>query len=258
MRGHLPSCREWKAPGSRRTVEGPRRQAAQRSATASLHSFAAARGRESWWLARTTRVARPCAWTFAGLVRRYHRSRLSPRGLPWDGKGPAAALHRGRTRPLTPRRGAESEVSRTSIWPSQRSSRSEQPPVPSGCSSTPSRVTSTSSGSGKCTSAAAVSMAWGHATSTPGGQPRPRRPASQSAEGSPRFPQPAFLRLRSAGGRVGRRPIPEGPTYEVEVKSGVEVVRAGSGGPAGVPAELILVAVVRCCGRCPASVSGPT
>ena len=49
----------------------------------------------------------------------------------------------------------------------------------------------------------------------------------------------------------------EGPAYEVEVKSGVGVVRAGSGGSAGVPAELFLVAV-RCCGRCPASVSGPT
>jgi hypothetical protein len=64
--------------------------------------------------------------------------------------------------------------------------------------------------------------------------------------------------LPQVGGRVGRRPIPEGPIYEVEVKSGVEVVRAGWGDSAGVPVELILVGVVRCCGRCPVPVSGPT
>ena len=57
---------------------------------------------------------------------------------------------------------------------------------------------------------------------------------------------------------MGRRPIPEGPTYEVEVKPGVDVVRAGWGGSAGVLVELILVDLLRCCGRCPASVSGPT
>jgi hypothetical protein len=62
-------------------------------------------------------------------------------------------------------------------------------------------------------------------------------------------------------GKLLRQPgafRPWGPAYEVEVKSGVEVVRAGWGDSAGVPVELILVGVVRCCGRCPVPVSGPT
>ena len=57
---------------------------------------------------------------------------------------------------------------------------------------------------------------------------------------------------------MGRRPIPEGPTYEVEVKSGVEVGRAGWGGSAGVPVELILVGLCAAAGGAPVPVSGPT
>ena len=45
-----------------------------------------------------------------------------------------------------------------------------------------------------------------------------------------RFPQPASIRLQRVGGRVGRRPIPQGPTYEVEVKSGAGWI--GQGGVA--------------------------
>ncbi len=67
-----------------------------------------------------------------------------------------------------------------------------------------------------------------------------------------RSPQPAPSGCGGTG-EGGPQAIPQGPTYEVEVKSGVEVVGAGWGGSAGVPVELILVGLCAAAGgaRCP-------
>lgn len=64
--------------------------------------------------------------------------------------------------------------------------------------------------------------------------PRSAVRAGGAQHASP-FPIAACFRLPQAGARVGRRPIPQGPTYGVEVKSQVEVRRAGRDDSAGFP-----------------------
>jgi hypothetical protein len=58
---------------------------------------------------------------------------------------------------------------------------------------------------------------------------------------------------------VGRRPIPKGPTYEVEVKAGAGAIAGSVDLLAGDPVELILCGVCRALLQAvPAPVSGPT